>query len=53
MLCKKLDSVLIETYWNVKNGFRKIRLTLTEVLIETYWNVKFADRMNSIRYTKY
>ena len=36
--------VLIETYWNVKNGFRKIKLMSTGVLIETYWNVKRRRR---------
>ena len=46
--CKEMNSirytnvpdVLIETYWNVKHGRRRLRLRTDRVLIETYWNVK-------------
>ena len=32
--------ILIETYWNVKQGIRKVSSWRQVVLIETYWNVK-------------
>ena len=32
--------VLIETYWNVKDGTEAYPITSEHVLIETYWNVK-------------
>ena len=34
------DSVLIETYWNVKKGEKGEQGVQGPVLIETYWNVK-------------
>ena len=34
------SSVLIETYWNVKNVFAAASTWVLAVLIETYWNVK-------------
>ena len=36
-------SVLIETYWNVKEPGRRCCPVQIHVLIETYWNVKFLD----------
>ena len=34
------NTVLIETYWNVKEGGVLLSESSTSVLIETYWNVK-------------
>ena len=36
------ERVLIETYWNVKNGVVLDSDCWTIVLIETYWNVKLG-----------
>ena len=36
----RMHTVLIETLWNVKNGFRGIPVDSGGVLIETLWNVK-------------
>ncbi len=38
-----LKHVLIETYWNVKNGVLSISRLPVNVLIETYWNVKLKN----------
>ena len=35
-------TVLIETYWNVKDGEDPLTCVLLTVLIETYWNVKYG-----------
>ena len=34
------NSVLIETYWNVKQEYINNMYKREKVLIETYWNVK-------------
>ena len=38
-----MKNVLIETYWNVKNGISAVAIFSADVLIETYWNVKSAN----------
>ena len=43
-----LLSVLIETYWNVKQ-YSNTAINITcPVLIETYWNVKYQDHINRV-----
>ena len=41
-------TVLIETYWNVKDKVISINRQATYVLIETYWNVKEFDEKNCV-----
>ena len=41
-LCARI--VLIETLWNVKDGYVTVTPSLTTVLIETLWNVKRTSR---------
>ena len=43
----RMHTVLIETLWNVKNGFRGIPVDSGGVLIETLWNVK-CDRVRGM-----
>ena len=47
MIFRNNSLVLIETYWNVKDGVLSISRLPINVLIETYWNVKTPD---DIRY---
>ena len=41
------ERVLIETYWNVKEGVLSVSRLPINVLIETYWNVKSGVVLDS------
>ena len=45
-------SVLIETYWNVKESKIRQKAFFRIVLIETYWNVKSGEPVNNIKSEK-
>ena len=38
-----MEKVLIDTWWNVNQGFGAERILLVVVLIDTWWNVNDFD----------
>ncbi len=48
-----LDTVLIETYWNVNANEAGRGTNRERVLIETYWNVNFAYKDVGVIIFKY
>ena len=48
-----LTEVLIETYWNVKDGLTAPIPRYFDVLIETYWNVKMRSQKKDRQVFRY